>query len=34
MIKTEIKNYLDYGKVVCLSNGVIEAYVTVDVGPV
>ncbi len=33
MIKTEIKNYLDYGKVVCLSNGVIEAYVTVDVGP-
>lgn len=33
MIKTEIKNYLDYGKVFCLSNGVIEAYVTIDLGP-
>lgn len=33
MIKTEIKNYLDYGKVLSISNGVIEAYVTVDVGP-
>ncbi len=33
MIKTEIKNYLNYGKVLSLSNGVIEAYVTVDVGP-
>ena len=33
MIKTEIKNYLDYGKVLAISNGVIEAFVTVDVGP-
>lgn len=33
MIKTEIKNYLDYGKVLAISNGVIEAYVTIDVGP-
>lgn len=33
MIKTEIKEYLDYGKVLSLSNGVIEALVTVDVGP-
>ena len=33
MIKTEIKNYLNYGNVVAISNGVIEAYVTIDVGP-
>ncbi|MBQ8267448.1 MAG: hypothetical protein IJZ21_03595, partial [Clostridia bacterium] len=33
MIKTELKDYLDYGKVLSLSNGVIEAYVTIDVGP-
>ncbi len=33
MIKTEIKEYLDYGNVLSISNGVIEAYVTVDVGP-
>ena len=33
MIKTELKDYLDYGKVLCLTNGVIEAYVTIDVGP-
>ena len=33
MIKTEIKNYLDYGNVLAISNGVIEAYVTIDVGP-
>ena len=33
MIKTEIKNYLDYGKVLSISNGVIEAFVTIDVGP-
>lgn len=33
MIKTEIKNYKDYGKVLSISNGIIEAYVTVDVGP-
>lgn len=33
MIKTEIKDYLNYGKVLCISNGVIETYVTIDVGP-
>lgn len=33
MIKTEIKNYLNYGNVLALSNGVIEAFVTIDVGP-
>lgn len=33
MIKTEIKNYLDYGKVLAISNDIIEAYVTIDVGP-
>lgn len=33
MIKHEIKNYLDYGKVLSITNGVIEAYVTIDVGP-
>lgn len=33
MIKTEIKNYLNYGNVLVITNGVIEAYVTVDVGP-
>lgn len=33
MIKTQIKEYLDYGKVLALSNGVIEAYVTIEVGP-
>ena len=33
MIKTELKDYLDYGKVLCLTNGVIEAYVTIDIGP-
>ncbi len=34
MIKTEIiENYLNYGKVLSISNDVIEAYVTVDVGP-
>ncbi len=33
MIKTEIKEYLNYGKVLSISNGVIEAYVTIDVGP-
>lgn len=31
--KTEISSFMDYGKVVCISNGIIEAYVTVDVGP-
>lgn len=29
----EIESYKKYGKAVCLTNGVIEAYVTVDVGP-
>lgn len=33
MIKTEIKDYLNYGKVLSITNGVIEAYVTIDVGP-
>lgn len=33
MIKTEIKNYSDYGRVLSLNNGVIEACVTVDAGP-
>lgn len=28
-----IDNYKKYGKCVCISNGVIEAYVTVDLGP-
>lgn len=31
--KKIIESYKDYGRVVCLSNGVIEAYVTVDLGP-
>lgn len=33
MIKTEIKDYKNYGKVLSLSNGVIEAFVTIDIGP-
>ncbi|MBR5472872.1 MAG: hypothetical protein IKU82_02665 [Clostridia bacterium] len=33
MIKTEIKNYLDYGRVLLITNDVIETYVTIDVGP-
>ncbi len=34
MIKTGmIENYKDYGKCLSISNGVIEAYVTLDVGP-
>lgn len=33
MIKTEVKEYLDYGKVLALSNGIIEAFITIDVGP-
>lgn len=33
MIKAEIKNYLDYGKVLAITNDVIEAFVTIDVGP-
>ena len=34
MIKIkEIESYKDYGKCISISNGVIEAYVTVDLGP-
>lgn len=33
MIRTEIKEYLNFGKVLSISNGVVEAYVTIDVGP-
>lgn len=34
MVKVEvIESYKDYGKVVAITNGVIEAYVTVDIGP-
>ena len=29
----EIVSYLNYGKCVCISNGIIEVYVTVDIGP-
>lgn len=29
----EIKSFSNYGKVVCITNGVIEVYVTVDIGP-
>lgn len=29
----EIEKYLDYGKCISISNGIIEAYVTVDIGP-
>ena len=29
----EIESFMDYGKCVSISNGVIEAYVTVDIGP-
>lgn len=29
----KIDEFLDYGKCVCITNGVIEAYVTVDIGP-
>lgn len=31
--KKIIESYKAYGRVLCLSNGVIEAYVTLDVGP-
>ena len=33
MIKAEIKDYLNYGKVIVISNGIVEAYITVDIGP-
>lgn len=34
MVKVkEIKNFKDYGKCVSISNGVIEALVTIDIGP-
>ena len=29
----EIENFKDYGRCICVTNGVIEAYVTVDIGP-
>ena len=31
--KKEIESFKDYGKCLCVSNGVIEAYVTLDIGP-
>lgn len=31
--KKEIESYKEYGKVLCITNDVIEAYVTLDVGP-
>lgn len=33
MIKTEIKDYLNYGRVLSITNGIIEAFITIDVGP-
>lgn len=34
MIKcVEVKNYKDFGQVLSISNGIIEAYITLDVGP-
>ncbi len=30
---SEIECYKDYGKCLCISNGIIEAYVTLDIGP-
>ena len=34
MIKTtEISSYKEFGKVLCITNDVIEAYITLDVGP-
>ena len=34
MVSTkEIESFKDYGKCLCVTNGVIEAYVTVDIGP-
>lgn len=29
----ELSSYKDYGRVLCITNGLIEAYVTLDVGP-
>lgn len=29
----EIESFKDYGRCICVTNGVIEAYVTVDIGP-
>ncbi len=31
--KKVLDSYKDYGKVLCITNGTVEAYVTVDVGP-
>lgn len=28
----EIESFKDYGRCICVTNGVIEAYVTVDIG--
>ena len=28
----KIESYKDYGKCLCITNGVIEAYVTTDIG--
>ena len=33
IVVKELDSYKDYGKVVSISNGIIEAYVTVDIGP-
>lgn len=33
MIQTKTIKYLDYGNVLTITNGIIEAYITVDVGP-
>lgn len=30
---TALENYKDYGRVISISNGIIEAFVTIDVGP-
>lgn len=31
--KKVLESYKDYGRVLCISNGIIEAYVTIDLGP-
>lgn len=32
-VKYEVKNFSTFGKCVCIDNGVMELYVTVDIGP-
>ena len=32
-IKYEIKEYLNFGKCVCIDNGSMEMYITIDIGP-